>query len=68
VSGTALIRPDFPELKDFGYLWQQMEYVLGGGSSNFMFLTLAADQVLNGRSQPFPPLSPPPPNQPYREP
>lgn len=68
VSGTALIRPDFPELKDFGYLWQQMEYVLGGGSSNFMFLTLAADQVLNARSQPFPPLSPPPPNQPYREP
>ena len=68
VSGTALIRPDFPELKDFSYLWQQMEYVLGGGSSNFMFLTLAADQVLNGHSQIFPPLSPPPPNQPYREP
>ncbi len=68
VSGTALIRPDFPELKDFNYLWQQMEYVLGGGSSNFMFLTLAADQVLNGHSQPFPPLTPPPINQPYREP
>jgi endoglucanase len=47
VSGTALIRPDFPELKDFPYLWQQAEYVLGGGSSNFMFLVLAADQVLN---------------------
>ncbi len=47
VSGTALIRPDFPELKDFPYLWQQMEYVLGGGSSNYMFLVLAADQVLN---------------------
>jgi len=46
-SGTALIRPDFPELKDFPYLWQQMEYVLGGGSSNYMFLVLAADQVLN---------------------
>ncbi|HKD60086.1 MAG TPA: glycoside hydrolase family 9 protein [Terracidiphilus sp.] len=68
VSGTALIRPDFPELKDFGFLWQQMEYVLGGGSSNFMFLTLAADQVLNGHSQSFPPLVPPPDNQPYREP
>ncbi len=50
VSGTALIRPDFPELKDFGYLWQQMEYVLGGGSSNYMFLVLAADQVLNESS------------------
>jgi hypothetical protein len=48
-SGTALIRPDFPELKDFPYLWQQGEYVLGGGSSNFMFLVLAADQVLNGK-------------------
>lgn len=68
VSGTALIRPDFPELKDFGFLWQQTEYVLGGGSSNFMFLTLAADQVLNGHSQTFPPLAPLPPNQPYREP
>ena len=47
VSGTALIRPDFPELKVFPYLWQQTEYVLGGGSSNYMFLVLAADQVLN---------------------
>jgi len=47
VSGTALIRPDFPELKDFPYLWQQAEYVLGGGSSNFMFLVLAANQLLS---------------------
>jgi len=47
VSGTALIRPDFPELKTFPYLWQQTEYVLGGGSSNFMFLVLAADQLLS---------------------
>ena len=46
-SGTALIRPDFPELKDLFYLWQQGEYVMGGGSSNYMFLVLAADQVLN---------------------
>ena len=68
VSGTALIRPDFPELKDFGFLWQQMEYVLGGGSSNYMFLVLAADQVLNGHSQSFAPLVPPPAHQPYREP
>jgi hypothetical protein len=49
VSGTSLIRPDFAELKDFPYLWQQMEYVMGGGSSNYMFLVLAADQVLNGK-------------------
>jgi hypothetical protein len=68
VSGTALIRPDFPEMKDFGFLWQQMEYVLGGGSSNFMFLTLAADDVLNGHPQVFPPLAPPPAHQPHREP
>lgn len=46
VSGTALIRPDFPELLDWPYLWQQQEYVMGGGSSNFMFLVLAADQLL----------------------
>jgi endoglucanase len=48
VSGTALIRPDLPELKSFPYLWQQAEYVLGGGATNFMFLVLAADQVLSG--------------------
>ena len=46
VSGTALIRPDFPELLEFPFLWQQMEYVLGGGSSNYMFLVLAAKEVL----------------------
>lgn len=45
--GTALIAPDFPEYKQFPYLWQQSEYVLGGGASNFMFLALAADQLLN---------------------
>ena len=44
VSGTALIRPDFPELLTFPFLWQQVEYVLGGGSSHYMFLVLAAQQ------------------------
>ena len=48
VSGTALIQPDFPELLDFPFLWQQAEYVLGGGSSQFMFLVLAVRQ-LHGR-------------------
>ncbi len=48
-SGTALIRPDYPELLDWPYLWQQQEYVLGGGSSNFMFLVLATDQLLSGK-------------------
>lgn len=46
ISGTAIIRPDFPELKEFPYLWQQTEYVLGGGSSNYMFLVLAANEIL----------------------
>ena len=49
VSGTNLIRPDFPELKDFPYLWQQAEYVMGGGATNYMFLVLAAEQVLNAK-------------------
>mgnify|MGYP003398985735 CR=1 FL=1 len=46
ISGTALIRPDFPELLTFPFLWQQTEYVLGGGSSHYMFLVLAAKQFL----------------------
>jgi len=46
VSGTALIRPDFPELLVFPYLWQQVEYVMGGGSSHYMFLVLAAKHLL----------------------
>jgi len=44
VSGTALIRPDFPELKRWPYLWQQTEYVIGGGATNYMFLVLAANE------------------------
>jgi endoglucanase len=47
IVGTALIQPDFPELKEFPYLWQQSEYVMGGGSGNFMFLVLAAHDLLN---------------------
>ena len=46
VSGTALIRPDFPELLEFPYLWQQTEYVMGGGSSHYLFLVLAARELL----------------------
>jgi len=47
VSGTAIIRPDYPELKEWPYFWQQTEYVLGGGATHFMFLALAAHHVLN---------------------
>ncbi len=45
ISGTALIRPDFPELLEFPFLWQQTEYVLGGGSSNYMFMVLAVKKI-----------------------
>ncbi|MBR9997475.1 MAG: glycoside hydrolase family 9 protein, partial [Cyclobacteriaceae bacterium] len=45
-SGTALIRPDLPELKIWPYLWQQTEYVMGGGALNYMFLVLASDDLL----------------------
>jgi endoglucanase len=45
ISGTALIRPDLPELKIWPYFWQQTEYVMGGGEANYMFLALAVDQL-----------------------
>ncbi len=45
-SGTALIRPDLPELKVWPYFWQQTEYVMGGGALNYMFLVLATDNLL----------------------
>ncbi|NUQ20495.1 MAG: glycoside hydrolase family 9 protein, partial [Gemmatimonadaceae bacterium] len=51
VSGTALIRPDLPELKNFPFLWQQAEYVLGGGATHYMFLAIAADRTLNGKER-----------------
>jgi len=47
VSGTALIRPDYPELLEWPYLWQQTEYVLGAGTTDYLFLVLAADHLLN---------------------
>ncbi len=46
-SGTALIRPDFPELKHWPFFWQQTEYVLGRGTTDYLLLVLAADSVLN---------------------
>lgn len=46
-SGTALIRPDFPELMKWPYFWQQGEYVLGGGTTDYLFLVLAANKLLN---------------------
>ena len=43
-SGSALIRPDLPEMKIWPFFWQQTEYVMGGGSTNYMFLVMAADK------------------------
>ncbi|HLF35036.1 MAG TPA: glycoside hydrolase family 9 protein, partial [Cyclobacteriaceae bacterium] len=46
VSGTALIRPDFPELKEnTPYLWQQSEYVMPGAAT-YIFCVLAANNLL----------------------
>jgi endoglucanase len=46
-SGTALIRPDFPELKEpYPFFAQQAEYVMPGAAS-YIFCILAADKMLN---------------------
>lgn len=47
--GTNLIRPDLPELLDFPYLWQEGEYCMGGHTSWFMYMALAADRILNDK-------------------
>ncbi|MET0357533.1 MAG: glycoside hydrolase family 9 protein, partial [Cellvibrio sp.] len=51
ISGTALIRPDLPELKIWPFFWQQTEYVMGGGETNYMFLVLAANAENKKRSR-----------------
>ena len=49
MSGTALIRPDIPELKETTpYLWHQTEYVMPGAST-YIFCVIAADKLLNNR-------------------
>ena len=48
-SGTALIKPDLMELKmNFPWLWQQSEYVMSGAAT-WIFVVLAAEELLNGR-------------------
>lgn len=49
ISGTALIRPDLPELKIWPFFWQQTEYVMGGGATNFMFLALAVNDLYSSQ-------------------
>jgi endoglucanase len=51
ISGTNLIRPDLPELKEWPFFWQQTEYVMGGGATNYMFLALAADRMFGGAAE-----------------
>lgn len=51
ISGTALIRPDLPELKIWPFFWQQTEYVMGGGEANYMFLALAVDRLNTSQVQ-----------------
>ncbi|RYZ80619.1 MAG: hypothetical protein EOP04_25545 [Proteobacteria bacterium] len=46
-SGTALIRPDYPELLTWPYLWQQTEYIVGFGATDYILLVLGSDDVLN---------------------
>lgn len=48
ISGTNLVRPDLPELKEWPFFWQQNEYVMGGGATNYMFLVLAARSFHGG--------------------
>lgn len=57
ISGTALIRPDLPELKVWPYFWQQSEYVMGGGATDYMFLALAVNQLYGGGSSRVGPTS-----------
>ncbi len=45
ISGTGLIGPDLPELLEWPFLWQQTEYVLGGGTTDWLFLALAVSSL-----------------------
>jgi len=46
-SGTSLVLPDFPELReDHPFLWQQSEIMIWGGTP-YLFTVLAADKLLN---------------------
>jgi hypothetical protein len=45
VSGTGLIRPDYPELmENWPFLWQQNEYVMPG-AADYIFCILAASHL-----------------------
>jgi hypothetical protein len=45
VPGTALVAPDFPELLDWPFLWQQTEYLVSA-AADYLFLVLAAEHAV----------------------
>ncbi|HNZ37852.1 MAG TPA: glycoside hydrolase, partial [Candidatus Marinimicrobia bacterium] len=46
-AAINLVRPDFPEDKDWPYLWQEREYIIGGACT-YMFIVMAANHLLTG--------------------
>ena len=46
-AAVNLVRPDFPEDKDWPYLWQEREYIIGGACT-YMFIVMAANHLLTG--------------------
>lgn len=47
-SAVNLVRPDFPEDKEWPFLWQEREYIIGGACT-YMFIVLAADHLLTSQ-------------------
>lgn len=45
--GTNLIRPDLPEWLKYPFIWQQGEYCMGGHTTWFMYMVIAANHILN---------------------
>ncbi len=44
-SAVNLVRPDLPEDKVWPFIWQEREYIIGG-ACRYMFIVLAADNLL----------------------
>lgn len=38
-------------MKIWPFFWQQTKYVMGGGTTNYMFLVLAADAAYSGKNE-----------------
>jgi hypothetical protein len=48
VPGVLVVKPDFPENKeDWPFIWAENEYTIGG-ASGYIYLVLAADDLLKG--------------------